>query len=501
MDNTEDNATPEELIRMLADEPMVTPPEEVEPPAKKERKIFKGEQQKLADLLAKGEVVRGTPVQLIDRTVQGSKAKAPGLLILGALERAYYGEGVTVRAYNPRDGMRPVVYTIPRQNVMNILQGRMGEQLRAEFKEWEALNLNDSVPQYPPYIGTDPEIFVVDKDGMNIPAWKFLPDKKTPLKHTYGTAYWDGFQAEYTTLAGASCLAFFHDYVREGLLAIQKAAQSFDKTAKLSIASVMEVDPEVLAKAENHHVEFGCMPSKNAWGLSGRVVDARQLPIRFAGGHIHFGLYNALGTNSYVFDDKAHKANRDKLHGDEELQRRVIWSLDAILGVACVSLFEKWDHPARREFYGLPGEYRLPPHGLEYRTLSNAWLAHPVISNAVYEVGRRAFALGWFGKQGMWKAAEGEVLDCILRSDVEVARAILKRNEKLFKRLMALRLPNVDTLFDMFMRDMSEVIQDPTDIAKNWALRSNDPGWITHNDGAKQQWRTGSLAIMKGEKL
>jgi len=33
----------------------------------------------------------------------------------------------------------------------------------------------------------------------------------------------------------------------------------------------------------------------------------------------------------------------------------------------------------RRRYYGLPGEYRLPKHGLEYRTLSNFWLrAYPL---------------------------------------------------------------------------------------------------------------------------
>ena len=56
------------------------------------------------------------------------------------------------------------------------------------------------------YAGTDPEVFAVDAKGQVIPAFEYLPEKKDALKimnksvlePQIGTAFYDGFQAEFT---------------------------------------------------------------------------------------------------------------------------------------------------------------------------------------------------------------------------------------------------------------------------------------------------------------
>jgi hypothetical protein len=57
--------------------------------------------------------------------------------------------------------------------------------------------------------------------------------------------------------------------------------------------------------------------------------------------------------------------------------------LDIICGNTCVLIDRDEGNKIRRKLYGRAGEYRLPKHGLEYRTLSNFWLeAYPLMSFA-----------------------------------------------------------------------------------------------------------------------
>jgi hypothetical protein len=53
---------------------------------------------------------------------------------------------------------------------------------------------------------------------------------------------------------------------------------------------------------------------------------------------------------------------------------KVIPVLDIIVGNTCVLIDRDPGNIERRKVYGRAGEYRVPTHGLEYRTLSNFWL-------------------------------------------------------------------------------------------------------------------------------
>jgi len=329
-------------------------------------------------------------------------------------------------------------------------------------------------------IGSDPEIFVENKDGRMIPAFLFLQGKdgkdRTPnwddVFNDHGDCpmYWDGFQAEFTTRPD-HCLGYHSDSIAAGMRGVYDAARRRFPDARLSLRSVFFIEPEMLANAEDEHVNFGCMPSINAYGLKVKMPPPRQVPFRSAGGHIHFGV-----------GKEAHK--------DAE---KIVKALDAIIGVACVSLFDGIDDPSRRQLYGLPGEYRLPAHGIEYRPLSNAWLCHPMIMNLVIDVARKCVVFGQRDFMKFWKTTEEETIECIINCDAEKAREILTRNKDVFLQILRACYrtddydddkstkqikKEMDILFDIFMGGIATAVKDPNDFVTNWRLHT---GWSWHS--------------------
>lgn len=260
-------------------------------------------------------------------------------------------------------------------------------------------------------LGADPEIFLEKGDGTLLPAFNFLPSKYEPryTDEQHCSYYWDGFQAEYNIVPSTDLTECLQS-IRFGLKALLKAAQEHDPKARLSLKTVFETPLEMLRElnaVSPEFVEFGCMPSYNAYNIQGIALDGVNCPHRFAGGHIHFGISQ--------YDSAMEKIPE------------IVKALDAVLGVACVSLFENFDDPVRRRYYGLVGEHRLPPHGLEYRSLSDAWLFNPKLASMVVDLSRKVLVTVVNGKN-RWEASQEEVIECVLRSDVNIARKILKRN-------------------------------------------------------------------------
>lgn len=335
--------------------------------------------------------------------------------------------------------------------------------------------------------GADPEIFVVDESGSVIPSWNFLGSKEKPsrplpdLAYGNNAIYWDGVQAEFDVLP-ETCLAWTIDSIQRGLAGTLIEARKFNKNAKLSNAAVVMIPDELLSSAKDEHIQFGCMPSKNAYGLTGRNEHGRNVPYRFAGGHIHFGMRSLLASNP------------------EKEALKVIKAMDAILGVACVSLFAEYDAPVRREFYGLAGEYRLPPHGIEYRTLSNAWLMHPLLTNMVFDLARKAAAYG-LSDLDNWDATEDETVRAIQECNVDLARSILTRNKDLFQRIVGIfYAKKTEVAASLYMDGLEKFIKSPEDIEENWGL--GDPSkWLTHCEGKGKNWSTSFATISKGEKV
>jgi hypothetical protein len=283
-----------------------------------------------------------------------------------------------------------------------------------------------------PVMGSDPEFFL-RKEGQTVPAFDFLPDKHASTDGLF----WDGFQAETVVdikNCGTGCPrdCTVHDLTCHALLAQRIGAQMQRLSAKaLDVApqSVWRVPDLMLQLASDAHVSLGCDPSRNAYASSGRLVEhPRDLKWRFAGGHVHFAL------------------PEDERQPDNI--RYLVKTLDALLGIPSVCFAQNYDHFIRRRFYGLAGEYRLPPHGLEYRTLSNFWLMHPRAFMLVFDLARHALNIGRARLRNVFTGAcrEGAIRDTINYCDVRSARDFMRLNRE-FYSAWALMLYNSDKAF------------------------------------------------------
>jgi hypothetical protein len=374
--------------------------------------------------------------------------------------------------YVGRDGLRKT-FNLPNDFEVTLAEGEIKQSIMNAYIKYKHMNMETFIVERGFYIGSDPEIFVTNKENELIPAFNFL-DKKSGATHNtihlnqanYGkgsSVYWDGFQAEFETRAN-SCLAYHVDSVQQGLAATLAYARSYNKEAKLSLNTVMTIPEQLLRDSKPEHVALGCMPSMNAYGLEVNLPNGAELPFRSTGGHIHFGV------------GKLPKETYDSM----------VKSMDAIIGVACVSLFASHDIPARRQYYGLPGEYRTPPHGLEYRTLSNAWLSHPMINHLVFDIARRALVIGKHGfLDKLWKHDEAETIRIIRECDVEAARKVLTDNKDNFLKIITVAYQSqpipkeyYEVIYNIFMNGMGSVIKDVHDIEGNWHLTNGM--WQVH---------------------
>lgn len=247
-------------------------------------------------------------------------------------------------------------------------------------------------------IGTDPEFFL-RKAGKLLPAFKGLPK--------YGKIFADGFQAEINPAPGVQ-LQPLRDRVKKMMAQalVDSGADDF------SPFSTEEIDRETMEAAGEWAI-LGCQPSINLYGNYPNLpMDGRTLPHRFAGNHIHFG----------------------RLCSKEETIR-VIQGLDAVVATWLTGAGEGIESPIRRRYYGLAGEFREQRWGLEYRTLSNLPLLHPVLWTLTFRLARDVFNLALFNKLDFWKADEDKWLRAINETDVERSRAIIQDNQASFKKL------------------------------------------------------------------
>ena len=313
-------------------------------------------------------------------------------------------------------------------------------------------------------VGADPEVFVVDKRGVVIPAFSFLPVKENgKVDKSYGggqleKCYNDGFQAEFS-INPVNCLSYGIDAMHRQLKAIHTAARKVEPTARLTAATALEIPEALLLMSPEEYVRIGCAPSMNAYGAMGeQIVDGRALPYRFAGAHIHIGSKDVTPENAI----------------------RTVKCMDALVGCMSVALFGSQENDVRRRFYGIAGEYRLPKHGLEYRVVSAGMLRHPVYCNLLMDTARMAFrcgvsrvfeVLGWFDETTVKKA--------INESDVKLARKVLKKNEVLLKQIFD-KIYGAGNTANIWLLLMGEKkIKLKRTMEADWYFAK---GWINHGE-------------------
>lgn len=305
--------------------------------------------------------------------------------------------------------------------------------------------------------GSDPEVFLIGPTREVLPAYEVLPDKKQGRG-----VFWDGFQAEFVVTPG-TCHAHFVDYIRSGMQSVLAEARKKEPKAHLTCATVMEIPEKMLLEGPKEGVELGCAPSENAYGKQEHLqgLDPRQLPFRFAGCHLHFGVGRI----------------------EQSMAERIIKACDKIAGVVSVLVLKGMEDHRRRMFYGQAGEYRLPAHGIEWRTLSSAILAHPALVHLLADLARAACTMGMSGTSERWKADDAEVQEAINNLNYDAASQIVTRNQDLLNQIMGSMYNEGNVLKSRRIIAEGAINLFPVgDMERNWELHK-DGIWTGHSNG------------------
>jgi hypothetical protein len=314
------------------------------------------------------------------------------------------------------------------------------------------------------HFGNDPEIFVLDGKGQVLPAFSFLPSKHEAVATGGQKIFWDGFQAEFTTRS-TTCFGWGGDYVQAGLKAIHNAARKVCKDAKITWKPVVDIPKDMLANSHPDCVALGCDPSQNAYfeGPNEALaqLDAHTLSYRFAGYHVHMGIGKVTDIT----------------------YKKIIRRCDAIAGVISVCLFRGMEDQRRRKYYGLAGEYRTPPHGLEWRTLSSCVLCSPYTFHLMSDLTRLSMMISRWKMGWVWKADEKEVRRAIDELDVDLAWKILTDNKDALRVILNTLYPfckDTKTGYDkvMVLLEKGALNTLDTDIESSWRLNAE---WRNHS--------------------
>lgn len=222
----------------------------------------------------------------------------------------------------------------------------------------------------PVMLGCDPECFIF-QGGKVIGAEKVIPESGLDSLLKRQAIVLDGVQFEIHTHPRKDCSAL-GDELAAAFTTLRHHLREMPEVT-VSFNSVVKVTRKELKSLSERARQLLCQPSKNFWGLPPLSVP-KNYPKRSAGGHVQLGLYRP------IFDQAA---------GDEE-RARIVPLLDVLLGNTCVMLDRDPEAAERRKVYGRAGEYRLPKHGLEYRTLSNFWLRAYSLTDLVFGLAQMA---------------------------------------------------------------------------------------------------------------
>ena len=307
--------------------------------------------------------------------------------------------------------------------------------------------------------GTDPEVFLVDAAGELVPAWTVMPHRSQNPR-----MYWDGFAAEFTT-EPQGCHVNEVWEIAYGLQRLHAHAK--EKGLRLTTRNTWDVPAKHFDVPEDF-IQLGCEPSFNAYKLRGDIEHPpQQLRVRSAGGHVHLAANErySLDVDKFVTTGQ---------HSPDQLAEAVRMC-DALVGVVAVSLAASFDDPARRRYYGLPGEFRLPAYGVEYRTLSNFWLIHPTLAHLTLDLSRIAAEAGLAGLRQAFGVREDDVVGVILNCDVPKARKMIQETPA-YLSVLNVRYGNgqpTKLAYQMILNGLESWVKDPMDFAGNWNLNAD----------------------------
>lgn len=262
-------------------------------------------------------------------------------------------------------------------------------------------------------LGTDPEFFLVDRDGKPVPAHKAgFGDKhnkmKLGAKFNQNRAFRDGYAVE-VNVGAYTCRESMCWAVLDALYAIRTEAEKHNLRVIATPAVQIDLAKDMGPDAPPDVLTFGCDPSWDSYTGEVKVpqLDAMSHEWRYAGGHMHF-------STPLRADKKGVTDGRCAWMLKAEDVQLFVRMLDLYVGVPLTALAESSETFRRRQFYGQSGEFRYQEYkpspaypngcvGVEYRTPGpEVWASIPTASLAFGQA--RTIALGFETYKKNWDA-------------------------------------------------------------------------------------------------
>jgi len=291
------------------------------------------------------------------------------------------------------------------------------------------LNL-EPIRTYMVKFGCDPEFFIEIENKVT-GSEKIIPKKGIENNTNFNSASVrngtkikrDGVQCEINTRPMA-CRAHVHNEIVAAFMTLKKHLGD----AKVISNQVIKMDKKVLDSLSKEARKFGCAPSRNAYTETTNKINvsASRYLYRSAGGHIHIGKSEGYGSQTTrIFSNIP----------------RLVRMFDIVVGCTGTLLDRDIWAKERRKVYGKAGDYRLPTHGFEYRTLSNFWLNDHILQSLMMGLCRTACEMkmsGW--DEHIFKATEELDIETIInKNDINGAIEVFNIMEQFYNLL-----PNYD---------------------------------------------------------
>ena len=256
-------------------------------------------------------------------------------------------------------------------------------------------------------IGADPELFL-ERDGKVISAEGLIggtKDDPKPISDEGHCIQEDNVMIEFNIPACDNGEDFVRhiNYVKDYL-----AVLAITLNAKLNFSASAFLDKSELRTKQARR--FGCDPDFNVYTRGFNDAPNSRTNMRTCGGHIHIG-----------YDDP-----------DQETSEKLVKAMDAVLGLK--SLFLDGDD-RRRQMYGKAGAFRFKDYGVEYRTLSNFWIANDELTSWAFNATMEAIDLVLSGDIDNIGQYSEDIEKAINTADRSLAKDLLEKIEQIKQKV------------------------------------------------------------------
>lgn len=241
-------------------------------------------------------------------------------------------------------------------------------------------------------LGADPELFL-EKNGEIISAEGMIGGTKHEPKSIGNKCFVqeDNIMIEFN-IGASSTLDEFKDGISYTLEYLETMCKLYGKEYSLNFSASSEINEKHLRTMQSK--TFGCEADYNVYLKSSNKPPNSSGTLRSCGGHIHIGYENP----------------------NQKTSEKIVYAMDMILGLQSITI-DKDDR--RKEMYGKAGCFRFKKYGVEYRTLSNFWIASEDLIEWAYESTHLALDL-----------VNSDIIDSLIHTFGDAVKNSIDNNDK-----------------------------------------------------------------------